>query len=145
MVWIDDCGDNAFFAGTIRAARMSSSDWFLRHYRASVLSIYRLGIGKSMTLICRCLNFCFDSLNEGRFPLPIDPAATTDVTLEILTRNLPANLWNSLQTTGYSFCLAAYSLDCFFACRRVIEAIDQSEFEGFEYINPLLMSAEDTV
>lgn len=28
---------------------------------------------------------------------------------------------------------------------RVIEKIDQSEFEGFEYVNPLLMSMEDTV
>ncbi|XP_074040935.1 atypical protein kinase C [Leptinotarsa decemlineata] len=29
--------------------------------------------------------------------------------------------------------------------RRVIEKIDQSEFEGFEYVNPLLMSLEDCV
>lgn len=29
--------------------------------------------------------------------------------------------------------------------RRVIEKIDQSEFEGFEYVNPLLMSQEDNV
>ncbi|KAJ8982857.1 hypothetical protein NQ317_002264 [Molorchus minor] len=28
---------------------------------------------------------------------------------------------------------------------RVIEKIDQSEFEGFEYVNPLLMSLEDCV
>ncbi|XP_025419227.1 atypical protein kinase C isoform X2 [Sipha flava] len=28
---------------------------------------------------------------------------------------------------------------------RVIEKIDQSEFEGFEYVNPLLMSQEDNV
>jgi hypothetical protein len=30
-------------------------------------------------------------------------------------------------------------------CRTVIERIDQSEFEGFEYVNPLLMSLEDCV
>lgn len=30
-------------------------------------------------------------------------------------------------------------------CRRVIDKIDQSEFEGFEYVNPLLMSLEDCV
>lgn len=29
--------------------------------------------------------------------------------------------------------------------RRVIDKIDQSEFEGFEYVNPLLMSREDCV
>lgn len=29
--------------------------------------------------------------------------------------------------------------------RSVIERIDQSEFEGFEYVNPLLMSLEDCV
>ncbi|XP_062505273.1 protein kinase C iota type-like isoform X2 [Corticium candelabrum] len=29
--------------------------------------------------------------------------------------------------------------------RKVIEAIDQSEFEGFEYVNPLLMSTADEV
>lgn len=28
---------------------------------------------------------------------------------------------------------------------HVIEEIDQSEFEGFEYVNPLLMSLEDCV
>lgn len=33
----------------------------------------------------------------------------------------------------------------FFLHRRVIEKIDQTEFEGFEYVNPLLMSMEDTV
>ena len=27
----------------------------------------------------------------------------------------------------------------------LLARIDQSEFEGFEYTNPLLMSAEDTV
>jgi hypothetical protein len=29
--------------------------------------------------------------------------------------------------------------------RKVIDAIDQSEFEGFEYVNPLLMSTADEV
>ena len=29
--------------------------------------------------------------------------------------------------------------------RSLIDKIDQSEFDGFEYINPLLMSAEDVV
>ncbi|KAK6627739.1 hypothetical protein RUM44_010218 [Polyplax serrata] len=34
----------------------------------------------------------------------------------------------------------------YFLCLpRVIEKIDQSEFEGFEYVNPLLMSLEDCV
>lgn len=30
-------------------------------------------------------------------------------------------------------------------CRKQIEKIDQSEFDGFEYVNPLLMSLEDCV
>lgn len=30
-------------------------------------------------------------------------------------------------------------------CSDVVKKIDQSEFEGFEYINPLLMSAEECV
>jgi len=29
--------------------------------------------------------------------------------------------------------------------QKTIEKIDQSEFEGFEYVNPLLMSLEDNV
>jgi len=29
--------------------------------------------------------------------------------------------------------------------RKMLETIDQSEFEGFEYINPLLMSSEECV
>lgn len=37
------------------------------------------------------------------------------------------------------------SFGVFLCCRRVIEKIDQSEFEGFEYVNPLLMSLEDCV
>lgn len=32
-----------------------------------------------------------------------------------------------------------------FYCSDVVKKIDQSEFEGFEYINPLLMSAEECV
>ena len=28
---------------------------------------------------------------------------------------------------------------------KIIDKIDQSEFDGFEYINPLLMSQEDCV
>ncbi len=33
----------------------------------------------------------------------------------------------------------------FVHCSDVVKKIDQSEFEGFEYINPLLMSAEECV
>ena len=29
--------------------------------------------------------------------------------------------------------------------RKLLETIDQSEFEGFEYVNPLLMSSEECV
>ena len=32
-----------------------------------------------------------------------------------------------------------------FPCRKLLETIDQSEFEGFEYVNPLLTSAEEAV
>ena len=41
-------------------------------------------------------------------------------------------------------CLDLY-LNIFFIFRKVIEKIDQSEFDGFEYVNPLLMSMEDCV
>jgi len=34
---------------------------------------------------------------------------------------------------------------CFLFFRDIIKRIDQSEFEGFEYINPLLLSTEETV
>ena len=33
----------------------------------------------------------------------------------------------------------------FISFRSIIERIDQTEFDGFEYVNPLLMSAEDKV
>lgn len=33
----------------------------------------------------------------------------------------------------------------YFFYSHVIDRIDQSEFEGFEYVNPLLMSLEDCV
>ena len=33
---------------------------------------------------------------------------------------------------------------CFYF-RKLLETIDQSEFEGFEYVNPLLTSAEEAV
>ena len=32
-----------------------------------------------------------------------------------------------------------------FSTRRMVSRIDQSEFEGFEYVNPLLMSGEECV
>ena len=32
-----------------------------------------------------------------------------------------------------------------FVHRSLLETIDQSEFDGFEYINPLLMSSDDAV
>ena len=32
-----------------------------------------------------------------------------------------------------------------FCDRKLLETIDQTEFEGFEYINPLLMSSEESV
>lgn len=32
-----------------------------------------------------------------------------------------------------------------FTFSDIVKKIDQSEFEGFEYINPLLMSAEECV
>ena len=34
---------------------------------------------------------------------------------------------------------------CFFFFSKIISKIDQSEFDGFEYVNPLLMSQEDCV
>jgi hypothetical protein len=40
--------------------------------------------------------------------------------------------------------LVSFQLDGFF-CRSIIAKIDQTEFDGFEYVNPLLMSAEDVV
>lgn len=45
-------------------------------------------------------------------------------------------VWRTISTK--SFCP-------FVHCRDVVKKIDQSEFEGFEYINPLLMSAEECV
>lgn len=39
----------------------------------------------------------------------------------------------------------SYSIVSFCFRSRVIDRIDQSEFEGFEYVNPLLMSLEDCV
>lgn len=54
--------------------------------------------------------------------------------LRVLSRLLLINRWGAF----FFF---------FFHVRRrhVIEKIDQSEFEGFEYVNPLLMSQEDNV
>ena len=37
------------------------------------------------------------------------------------------------------------NLPFFLYGRKMLETIDQSEFEGFEYINPLLMSSEECV
>lgn len=36
-------------------------------------------------------------------------------------------------------------INLFFFNSDIVRKIDQSEFEGFEYINPLLMSAEECV
>jgi len=43
-----------------------------------------------------------------------------------------------------SFCMSKLTLFRLF-CRSVIQEIDQSELEGFQYVKPLLMSQEDSV
>ena len=43
------------------------------------------------------------------------------------------------------FASATIYMHKFSVYRKVIGKIDQTEFEGFEYVNPLLMSQEDCV
>lgn len=49
------------------------------------------------------------------------------------------------QCTDFTLPDFSFSILFFFFFRDVVKKIDQSEFEGFEYINPLLMSAEECV
>ncbi|KAG8239627.1 hypothetical protein J437_LFUL019321 [Ladona fulva] len=51
------------------------------------------------------------------------------------------NIWDKFEILNLITSVNAY--DCH--SNRVIDKIDQSEFEGFEYVNPLLMSMEDCV
>jgi hypothetical protein len=47
--------------------------------------------------------------------------------------------------TFYNINMIFYSMILCGFHRKTIAKIDQSEFEGFEYVNPLLMSQEDCV
>lgn len=91
-----------------------------------------------------------NSWNRDKSLLHTDHVEMINGMWQTLTHSLLVRLWNSHKTTGQSLdslpgCKIWVWIWSVVDCRKVIEAIDQSEFEGFEYVNPLLMSMADEV
>lgn len=82
-------------------------------------------------------NFDAQFTNEPIQLTPDDECVTSSSCLQLLLKFHPYQFAPLLPLF--------FKIHYYFRFRDVVKKIDQSEFEGFEYINPLLMSAEECV